>query len=444
PKRGANTRSPSRDSEGSMAIEQTILFTVIPRGISVDPATMPVSVFVSPRLSGADKLGSFPGWLGWTRRLKDGGLTLTFRCAGQSFDAAIGTEVLRPDLWEQLFKEGTLVRSHPFDDYSDRGIISFSMRQALSALKTIYQEASVSLALPDGSSRGRHEDSSNRRLLRELLDGLDVHWNGDRAKSWRDAARRMNASERFGAAQQALSGPLDREGLIVAERDPAALKKVAVPFAVFHHMPTPPRDDLTLDADNLLDFHQALGTLNAYPDLQRALGIVFDLELPRDFVKETALGKFGTFSISGSSFDWGVPTKTPELATAYVHFAAGAHHLFFTAARAMSDPSSPATVIGLLDLDPWRFGLAQVDVDGGMHKAIILAETLNNPDPDRNLDPGARPEAAPHPEVFDPEATLPSLRSGGFSLFADRRGLSLLDTLKQSKAFNDAITSGGA
>ena len=30
-----------------MAIEQTILFTVMPRGVSVDPESMPVSVFVA-------------------------------------------------------------------------------------------------------------------------------------------------------------------------------------------------------------------------------------------------------------------------------------------------------------------------------------------------------------------------------------------------------------
>ena len=431
-----------------MAAQQTVLFTIIPRGISLDSPTMPVSVFVSPRLIGETTLGEFPDWLRWTRRLKRNGLVLVVRCAGQSFDASINTDVLQPDLWKQLFNRDTLVRSHKFNDYSDRGIISYSVRQALSALKTIYQEAGLRLALPEGGSRG--QEGGNRALLRDLVDGLDVHWNGDRAKQWRDAVRRMNASENFSLKQQALSGPLDREGLFIIQRNPAAFQRVAVPFAVFHHMPTPPREDKELplddqlDKDNLLDFHQALSSLNAYPDLQRALGLVFDLELPSAFVKETPFGQFGTLSVRGTNFEWAVPTQTPELATAYVNFALGQHRLFFTAPRAMSDPSSPASVIGLLSLDSARFGLAQVDVDGAMHKAIMLSETLNNPDPARNLDPNAQPGAAPHPEVFDPGATLPSLRSGGLSLFADRRGLQLLDSMKQSKAFNDAVEGGGA
>ena len=215
-------------------------------------------------------------------------------------------------------------------------------------------------------------------------------------------------------------------------------------------MPTPKREDKELplddqlDKDTLLDFHQALSSLNAYPDLQRALGLVFDLELPRAFVKETPFGKVETLSIRRTNFEWAVQTQTPELATAYVHFAIGQQRIFFTAPRSMDSPPSPANVMGLLTMDPDRFGLAQVDVDGGMHKAIMLSETLNNPDPGRSLHPDSQPGPAPHPEVFDPGATLPSLRSGGVSLFADRRGLELLSSMKNSKKFNAAVEGGGA
>ncbi len=425
-----------------MALEHTILFTVMPRGISVNGATLPVSVFVAPRLSGADNLGAFRDWLHWTRHLKQHGLDLQLHSGTHTQAWPIDRTPLRPDLWEQLFKAETLVRSHAFDDYSGRGLISFSVRQALSALKAIYQEASVSLGLPDNLQK---DERSNRSRLRDLVEGLEVHWNGANANRWRAAVRSMNRSPDGALAQQALNGPLDREGLIVGQPDAAALRKVTVPFAVFHHMPTPERDDLMLDQSNVLDFHQALSALNAYPDLLRALGLVFDLDLPLDFAAQTALGAFGTLSVSKATpgWHWSVPPKTPRLETAYVHMLLGTEHFFFTAPRILHDPKAPVTVVGLLDLDPAHFGLAQVDVDGGMHKAIILAENLH-PAGDRNLDPNVQPEAAQHPEVFDPGATLPALRSGGLSLFADRRALQLLDTMVQSKAFNDAVTSGGA
>ena len=67
-----------------MASEQTILFTVMPRGISLNSATAPVSVFVSPRLDGADHLGAFPDWLNWTRHLRDDGLKLEVHCGANT------------------------------------------------------------------------------------------------------------------------------------------------------------------------------------------------------------------------------------------------------------------------------------------------------------------------------------------------------------------------
>src|ERR671936_541475 len=93
--------------------DQTILFTVIPRAVRVGRGPLPVSVFVSPRLHGADR------------------------------------SPLQPRLWAALFKPTTLVRSHVFDDYSGRAIVSYSVRGALGTLKSIYQRAAVELALPD-------------------------------------------------------------------------------------------------------------------------------------------------------------------------------------------------------------------------------------------------------------------------------------------------------
>lgn len=160
-----------------MATEQTILFTVMPRGISLNSPTKPVSVFVSPRLDGADKLGAFPDWLNWTRYLRDDGLKLELHCGANTHTFPINGAGLRPDLWEQLFNAETYVRSHKsFDDYSQRGLISFSMRESLSALKSIYQQASVDFALPDAPRRNRQDDRlRNRDQLGELVKGLQVH-----------------------------------------------------------------------------------------------------------------------------------------------------------------------------------------------------------------------------------------------------------------------------
>lgn len=428
-----------------MAILQKVLFTLIPNGITVNGRQLPISVVVSPRLYGDDKLGSFPDWLQWTQRLKENGLTLTIACDNKTRQIPIDTKILRPDLWEQLFNEETLVRSHTFDDYTQHGIISYSVRQTLSALKTVYQEAGIKLALPDNpSDKNQKEDRGKRNLMSELVDGFDVHWNDQAGKRWRQVVRNMYTSQKLTSVQQAITGPLDSEGLYITQRDAAAFKNVAVPFSVFHHMPTPKMKDnpITVDTDNVLDFHQVLSSLNSYPELQRALGLVLDLQLPADLVATTGPGQYKTMYVKDTSFKWEINTQNPPWETAYVNLGLGNQHIFFTAPRILNDPNTPTSILGLLNLDPQRFGVAQVDVDGAMHKTIMVSETYNNPDPGRNTDPYAQPERAQNPEIFDPEATLPSLRSGGFSLFADRRGLQMLDSLTQSKSFNNALESG--
>ncbi len=434
----------------------------MPRGISANGKTMPVSVFVSPRLNGADNLGAFDDWVDWTRKLREHGLSLSIQCgANPPRDFPIDQAPLRPKLWEQLFNAQTYVRSHDtFDDYSDRAVISFSMRQTFSALKTIYQLAGVALALPDrfpisdvavsgvGTSFISEvaprfiRDVSNRGLLRNLVDGLQVHWVGESAGERREKERLTPQSFGF-PGTQGIDEPLDNEGAIIRRIDPGT---VAMPFAVFHHMPALPdkkyRPPELPDPNKLFDFHQALSSLNSYPDLLRALGIIFDLDLPSKFVPDTTNTPFGTISVRGATpgGQWAIQPQFHPLTTAYIKFHLGQKTLFFTAPRAVSDQSAPPPVIGLLDLDPQHFGLAQVDIDGAMHKAIMLAESLN-PSGAQNAAADALPEAAPHPEVFDPEATVPSLRSGGFSLYADNRGLQLLASLQDTKKFNDALNN---
>src|SRR5450631_998768 len=166
-----------------MATEQTILFAVLPRAISVNAPADPLSIFVTPRLDGADTLGAFTDWLHWTRHLRDDGFELELQCGAKTRVFRSDPSGLRPDLWEQLFNADTHVRSHAsFDDYSEHGLISFSVRDTLSALKSVYQQASVALALPDPPGRNRNDErAGNRQRLAGLVDGLQVHWDGREA-----------------------------------------------------------------------------------------------------------------------------------------------------------------------------------------------------------------------------------------------------------------------
>ena len=102
------------------------------------------------------------------------------------------------------------MRSHQFDDYTDRAVMSFPARAALSVLKSTYQEAGIALALPDRAppadeGPGHERDDRRRRILKSLLDGLAIDWDEEKGERLRHLLR--TTSRRLGGitARAALS-----------------------------------------------------------------------------------------------------------------------------------------------------------------------------------------------------------------------------------------------
>ena len=127
-----------------------------------------------------------------------------------------------------------------------------------------------------------------------------------------------------------------------------------------------------------------------------------------------------------------------------MHLALGDTRLFLTAPRMLDDPTADVPpILGLLDLSPLRFGLAQVDVDGG---------DAQGDHPGGDLVPAAGPE--PRLERRARRCGAPrGLRPGGDpSGAAVGRSLSLRGRARapaaglvaQSKAFNDALEEDGS
>jgi hypothetical protein len=435
--------------------EQTILFTIMPRGMSLNSKTLPVSVLVSPRLSGSDKLGDYPDWLSWTQDLKKNGLSLTVRCGAKTRIFKIDQAPLRPELWAAMFNKDTYVRSYAFKDYTNRTIFSYPARLALSTLKSTYQVAGLLMGLPDRTPGAKSRDGGYGSLVKQITAGFSVNWNDE-------MGQRLRAAYRAGFAQLGSAIPIRGEAWQPAHYDPtwlapdgtlsilppagtpantAVQRFTAEQFALYTHMPSgvsvtknPP------DFDKLIDFHQALSSLNSYPELLRALGIVFDLDLPVEFVAETPINKPGELSVEKiPRHTWQITTHTvPELAplsTAYLYFSIGdpkdPWKVFTTAPAILGGVLGDLEILGLLNLDPTRFGLAQVDLESGMFKNILLSEAWSSGRPG--------PNSSDHPQIFDESTTLTSLRSGGLSVFADGRALRLLKTLQANKEFNNDL-----
>ena len=323
-------------------------------------------------------------------------------------------------------------------------VVSYPTRATLTVLKSIFQVGGLQLALPGEVS---DENQGKRRQLLQLIDGMAVHWNIDRAIQLRNRLRENQRTqiERAGTNPSAgafnpfriapgsqgpfAAGELGSDGLpnatlmqaLDGPQQQKVRNEIAEQFALYHHQPQP-ENFKPSDPDRVLDFHKAISALQSYPALLRALGLVFDLELPKDFLPFSSLGapiashtSFGVTSVS-PGWGWSLrPAPIPSLMTAYEYLDFGSHRLFMAASRlapGLGDKSGE--ILGLLNLDPRDFGLAQVDIDGAMHKTIIVAESAAN-------------QAPPlHPEVFDPTSTLPSLRSAGLALVSDGSALALL------------------
>lgn len=427
-----------------MANTQLIIFTAVPQNLVFDPDTIRVSVLVSPRLSGDDHLGPYGDWLNWTQRRLDRGLKLTFECGASTLDVAADTSGLRADLWQALFNPRTLVNPYEFDDYSDRFVSSYGVRTAMGLLKATYQSVGVEFALPAVDGDPRERVGRRRSRFESFVNGFALDWSDEKGirllaeQRARQAALKGHLNALTRASGTALNTVLDDSGLIVTGAlDPqspvfkSASQASVEQFGVFNHLPLGDNADkpVVLDKKKVLDFHQALSSLGAYPDLQRKLGLVFDVELPLDFLAPTSLTVPGELRITAADGHWDgdTPTTVPATSTAYVHVKIGDQQLFGVAPRSMLGQPTGSTMLGLLDLDKGSFGVAQVDVDGAMHKTVMQAD---------NVTQLAGQSPPQHPEVFDPATTLSSLRSGGFSLFADGRALTMLDTFNRSKDLN--------
>ena len=421
-----------------MAASQMIVLTPIPTvSVKVNADTVPVSVLVSPRLSGSTALGDYGDWLHWTERVRSFGLTVTFECQGQTMDVALAVEQLRPDLWDATFDEDTLVRPFVFPDRSEQRVQSWPYRLGMSLLKSVYLTTGIVHHDLEGFSQGDQQTP-----LQEVLAGLDVRWDPDRADAMR--ARHGKTMKSIDHTPSGLKGvppgAIAPDGSVpvgLGGSSAGSIRAViAEPFSTFSHPPVdPPLAEDPTDFDTVLDFHQALSSLNEHREVQRVLGLAFDVALPATFVVP-ALVPFGTLSIIGATIGgngWSTDPQIPRQAVAYVHSVDSAGSRVFFPAPRVTPGEGLRTLAGLLALPPNQFGIAQLDVDGGLMKAIGLAETVIGQPFDRRMQPVDE-------DGFDDTSALATLRSSGITLFADDRALELLQTFDQSAKANTAAT----
>jgi hypothetical protein len=420
---------------------QTLTFVVLPNGVS--SSKLRLSVLVTPRLGGAAELQSFPDLLNWTSQIKNHGLKFKVTDGVHSTVADVNRSVLRPDIWSAIFTAKTLVQRFTNPAFDKRLFVSYPTRDAVAFTKYAYQMVSAGVLRP-----------SERPILNTLLDQLTFRDGAvsnldSTLASLRVALWKAQNGIGSGTAGVALgnagvtSGAAPPDGIPTTGTPPASTADMVKRFALFHHMPPahnrPPLPQTPADFAKLLDFHKALTAVSSYPALLRVLGLVFDLEIPTAAIRKSPASPGGNyFTVAVEQITPGFTWKiAPDLClpkTAY--FRSGNE---FSAAPVTPSKSlrtkkyTPGDVIdGFLVLSPGDFHLTQVDIDGAMLGALALADTVAFADY-RNSTNANNPVAV--------EQVLPALRSGGIALMADGRASQLLQSVRNNKSFDTALTS---
>jgi hypothetical protein len=409
---------------------QTLTFVVLPRQ-PVAGGKLALSVLLTPRLAGAASLVSFPDFLNWPQQLLDHGVRFTFNGGGTDATVPIPVSQLRPDIWQRLFTPQTYVDTHAVPDLTQDLFVSYPARDALAYLKFAYQTVALGTA---SLQRGLSEILAPLTFRDEDGSTLDRELAQLRVTMWGEQREFLNPTPTpeviRDAGTRTVVGP---DGVATTTTMPADVHDTASRFALYHRMPPAPGSPALpatpQDFAKLLDFHRALTALSSYPDVMRALGLVFDLEVPAGVCATSPTGD-SYRSIAITTVAPGAPWKlTPTLSLPGTSYVLGTGS--FTAAPATSPTSlETGTVVpgdivdGVLALGQLDFSLLQVDLDGGMLKALTLADNAAN---------------AGVAAIAD---ALPALRSSGIGLVAGGRAQQFLTAVSANVAFESQQSAG--
>ena len=365
-----------------MPVTQT--WTALPSGRSKD--NLVVSALVTLRLTtgdGADALlSAFPDVAHWAQRMAHASFAVEID--GVSHPAKI-TSAPSQHVWKALFPPNhTLVRSHAPEDFSTNPVNSFSVLNTQRLLKAFHVAAGQASpgALPQWF--GDIPDGAHR----ELLDTFAL--NRDEARQLADSYRRQgrDVPPRIHIA---------RLVAFYARQTDASQKATALPTAK------------QLRAK--FDFHAIVSSLGDHPALLRPTALVIDLQLPAAAVAPSPNPR--TVRVR--------PSWTPESADVHPPGCPATAAIWdgtdFAAVSQRGEIDRGYLVLEAAAASTPRYSLVDVDVDGGVLKAVHFASDIQQL-------AGQENSSTPN------EAGLPSLRSAGLSLIRDGRGDELAQSLK--------------
>jgi len=408
-------------------IQQTIMWTAIPRGVA-DDGSLLLTVFVSPQLktdASPGKLGQFKDFLDWPATLAKLKFDVDF--GGSTRAAERTSDETDSTLWTALFNEKTYVRPYEFRKFDDKLIFSYPARNVHDFLKEKYQKYAVSD--PDDfpskeSLAGDFVQVSFFRPsdLRPTNVGVP---QGENDRQIVDRLRRQMLKEN--ALRPGPSDPPTDFFLLKWFHTPKNKRtpdtptthnnKSAVKTGVYQKSLLKPPE---------IDFHQAVSSLGSYPKLLRTMGLAFDLKIP----STPAVPSSSTVRVI-PKWPGGLPSLPKDDKTPKTRYIVSGKK--FAARPRASEPE--VTEDGVLRLRDGGDGvkqlysLIQVDLDGMAMKTMNFAYNIFAAETRRTL---GTPDTS----------SLPSARSAGISIVRTGRALRLARHLKGATQKNTDMSGG--
>ncbi len=424
---------------------QSLVWTALPAGYTADGKGLRVSVHLAPRLdpqAGAPELKSFaPDWTDWPSALAVAKFSVRFgvqvvtiangvTVGANRVDGTLG--VADTTVWQALFTPSLPVRGFAFEDLSRARLISFDANTIAQGVTQLYGALGAS-ATDDLPRISDFVDDNSWGSLIGAVSTLDrASFNGH--SFLRDPALQLaqpsGTSDFAKLHSMSMPSELARFQLFHTPAAPGAPRKEVRTddSRIWERWQEPRLANLPAKSDlaKTLDFHRIVAAMGSYPTLLRKLGLVIDL------IVDAAA--FTASPDAPLSVDVDLPAGHLAIPRSSDASPRVRTQLSATHFQPVDDPAADTHIVdGLLDLDPARYSLMQVDVDGAGLKLMNFLRSLG-----RRLEHVARVDSVTRHED---RTGAPALRSAGLALVQRGRAQTLGKRLQANLTRNAALES---
>lgn len=333
-------------------MKQKIIFTALPNGLVKRGVTnkWAISASISLQVEDANTtLENVPDMLGWAGILKH--TKFIVQLNGKPVEAKVVSKLADDVLWGNLFTKKVKVKSFVQEDLSQIPIASYPVKHILKYLKDV----------TEGTGKFFANDLPNEKHFTEnpALTAISEYVIADFPKRGREKGISLDRLVSDSPAKNRLKSVLNKNRFIPFK--PAS--EPMLDFAQlknFHGMYDAKVVDKFIPLPKPeFEFHQIISALSDYPQLQRRLGLIVDLEFdgPENIIMKA--GSVPTVRIVPTSINFTTDTTIVCPATAYTKTAKGFY----------ARPTDNSIIDkGHLKINSNEFTVFQVDTDGAALK----------------------------------------------------------------------------